>query len=218
MTEFSREVDEEYRKAQVAAIFKKYGNLIIGGLLAIVIGIGGWQFVQWRQTKAAQAAAVAFENALQLAATDKGAEAETALAAIAGDASSPYAALAKLRAAGVIAERDKEAGVKAFDAVAADATAELELRNAARIRAAYLLVDTASREDLTARVGDLAGAGGHWRHSAREILGLAAFKAGDMEAAAKSFEEIAVDPAAPQSMKSRAGLFIELARGAAAAK
>jgi hypothetical protein len=217
MTEFSREVDEEYRRAQIAAIFKKYGNLIIGALLLIVIGIGGWQFVQWRQTKAAQAAAVAFENALKLAGDAKGAEAEAALGAIAADASNPYAALAKLRQAGALSARDKPAGVKAFDAVAADATIELELRNAARIRAAYLLVDTAKREDITTRIGDLAGAGGNWRNAAREIIGLAAYRAGDMEGAAKSFEEIATDPAAPQGMRARADLFIELSRGAAKA-
>jgi hypothetical protein len=218
MTEFSREVDEEYRKAQVAAIFKKYGNLIIGALLLIVIGIGGWQFLQWRQMKTAQASAVAFDEALKLASEAKGADAEAALQAIAANAASPYSALARLRQAAAISVRDKEAGLKAFDAVAADAGVELELRNAARIRAAYLVVDAANLADMTARVGDLAVAGGNWRHGARELLGLAAYKSGDSEKAAQYFQEIATDPEAPRAMMSRAGIFIELVRGGAKPK
>ncbi len=58
-------------------------------------------------------------------------------------------------------------GVKAYDAVAADSAVEAELRSAARIRAAYLLVDTASLDELTKRVADLAVPGNAWRNSAR---------------------------------------------------
>ncbi len=100
MTEFSREVDEEYRRAQIAAIFKKYGNIIIGALLVIIVGVGGWQFLEWRKTMAAQASAVAFQAAIELSGDPaKAADAEKAFAAVAADSASPYAPLAKLRAA-----------------------------------------------------------------------------------------------------------------------
>jgi hypothetical protein len=218
MSEFSREVDEEYRRAQIAGIFKKYGNIIIGVLLLVVLGVGGWQFLQWRQKAAAETGAVAFENALKLSSEDKRAETETALAALAGDLSNPYSVLARLRQAGEIAKRDVAEGVKAYDAVAADQAVELELRNAARIRAAYLLVDTANVDDMTKRVADLAVPAGTWRNSARELLGLAHYKAGDFEKASPFFQEIATDLAAPQSMKSRADVIIEILRGSAKPK
>jgi hypothetical protein len=218
MSEFSREVDEEYRRAQIAGIFKKYGNIIIGVLLLVVLGVGGWQFLQWRQKVAAETGAVAFENALKLSSEDKTAETETALAALASDLSNPYSVLARLRQAGEIAKRDVAEGVKAYDAVAADQAVELELRNAARIRAAYLLVDTANVDDMTKRVADLAVPAGTWRNSARELLGLAHYKAGDFEKASPFFQEIATDLAAPQSMKSRADVIIEILRGSAKPK
>jgi hypothetical protein len=218
MTEFSREVDDEYRRAQIAAIFKKYGNLIIGVLLLIIVGVGGWQFLEWRQTKAAQASAVAFEKATVLSGEAKGDDAEKALALIAADATSPYATLAKLRAAAEIAKRDGAEGVKAYDAIIADSTAALEWKTVARIRAGYLLVDTASLDELTKRVGDLAEPAGIWRHSAREILGLVAYRTGDLEKSAQYFQAIATDPAAPESMTSRAAVIVELVRGAAKPK
>jgi hypothetical protein len=218
MTEFTREVDEEYRREQLTAIFKKYGNLIIGVVLLIVIGVGGWQFLQWRQTVAAQAGAVAYEKALALSTQNKGAEAEAALAAIAAETSNPYHGLATLRQAAEIAKRDAAEGVKAYDAIAADATLEAELKNAARIRAGYLLVDTAALDEITRRIADLAVPAGTWRNAAREILGLAAYRAGDTEKAAQAFQDIAIDPAASQSMKSRAEVIVQLVRGSAKAK
>jgi hypothetical protein len=52
------------------------------------------------------------------------------------------------------------------------------------LRAAYLLVDHGSYSDVSAEVEVLAVPGNPARHSAREALGLAAFKAGDLAKAA----------------------------------
>jgi hypothetical protein len=103
MTEFVKEVEEEYRRAQIAAIFKKYGNIIIGGLLLVIIGIGGWQFLEWRQNQAARQGAVAFERALKLAGEEKGKEAEEAFVAIGKESGNPYAPLARFRSAAELA-------------------------------------------------------------------------------------------------------------------
>ena len=50
-------------------------------------------------------------------------------------------------------------------------------------RAALILVNTASVDELKTRIGDLADPTSGWRHSAREILGLAAYRNGDLAGA-----------------------------------
>ena len=49
----------------------------------------------------------------------------------------------------------------------------------------------------------LAAPGNAWRHSAREMLGLAALKAGDYDAAGRWFDQIAADRDTPQGLRSR---------------
>ena len=82
----------------------------------------------------------------------------------------------------------------------------------ARLRAAMLLVDTVDLAGMKTRLDDLAATGGPWRNSARELLGLTAWRVGDLEAARGYFTEISDDPTAPQSTKARANLMLELIR------
>ena len=68
---------------------------------------------------------------------------------------------------------------------------------------------------MKTRLSDLAATGGPWRNAAREILGLTAWRVGDVEAARGYFDEIAGDQTATESMKSRAQLMLELIKSKA---
>jgi hypothetical protein len=65
-------------------------------------------------------------------------------------------------------------------------------------------VETGDPAALRARLLPLAGAESPWRFSAREIDGLLAARAGDAQAAAQRFRELADDPQAPPGVRSRA--------------
>jgi hypothetical protein len=82
----------------------------------------------------------------------------------------------------------------------------------ARLRAALILVDTASLADLEDRIGDLAATGEPWRHSAREILGLAAWREGDLATARKYYDQIAADQEKPADLQTRAQFMLALIR------
>jgi hypothetical protein len=73
-----------------------------------------------------------------------------------------------------------------------------------------ILADDASLDELTKRIGDLASTGNPWRHTARELLGLAAWRVGDMTASRKYFDEIVADQEAPQGIRSRAQFMLGL--------
>jgi hypothetical protein len=73
-----------------------------------------------------------------------------------------------------------------------------------------LVVDQVDFADLKRRIGDLAGVGNPWRHTAREILGLGAWRAGDYATAKGYFEEINNDQETPQGLRQRSQLMLAL--------
>ena len=105
--------------------------------------------------------------------------------------------LARLRAATVLADKgDTDGAVQAFDAVSADNAVPVLIRDIARLRAGILLVDNGSYDDVAKRVEVLAVDTNPLRHSARELLGLAAWKEGRLSDAQKFFDQIGNDEAA----------------------
>ena len=74
----------------------------------------------------------------------------------------------------------------------------------ARIRAAQLLVDTSSYPDLATRLEPATAPTATFRHTARELLALSAWRANDMTSARKWLDMIANDGETPPGMRSRA--------------
>lgn len=215
MTDIFREVDEEVRAQKLEAFWKKYSALVIAAILLLLAAVGGWRYYVHRAETAAAESAVRFEDALELSRQGKPAEAEKALNYLIGNGADGYRRLARFRAASELGATDPAAGAKAFDALAADASLDKTLQDLARLRAAALLVDTLTPEDLTARIGGLSQAGQPWRNGARELLGLSRYKAGDMKGASGYFEQLALDPAATEQMRQRAQIMLGLVRGGA---
>ncbi len=211
--EFIREVDEEYRRDQIAQIWARYNGLIIGVVILVIAGVGGWRYWQYSEQNRAQAAAVRYEDALRLARDDNGDEAEKALEVLAKDTSGGYAQLGRFRLAAQMGRTSQEEGAKAFDALASDPKVDPLWQGLARLRAAMLRMDSADQNALRQALEPLATPTGAWRHTARELLGLAGFKAGDMEAAGKWFDQIAADRETPPALRQRLEIYTALVAG-----
>jgi hypothetical protein len=213
MSDIFREVDEDIRRDQLKKIWDRFGIYVIGlavVIVAVTAGIRGWQYFQERQ---ARQAGDRFVAAMELIKDGKAEDAEAALAELVKDGSGGYPTLARFRLAVAKAEAgDTPGAVADLDAIAADSSAPQLIRDMARLRAGLLLVDTASVADLQARIGTLAQTGNPWRSSAREILGLAAWRSGDLVSAQKYFEEITKDQDRPQNVGARADLMLSLIR------
>ncbi|MDR6431672.1 MULTISPECIES: tetratricopeptide repeat protein [Brucella/Ochrobactrum group] len=212
---FIREVNEELRSERAKQVWKNFGPIVIGAAVAIVIGTAGWVGYQhWADGKA-NAAGDKFLAALDLAAAGKNDEAIAALDDLEKTGYGSYPVLARLRSASVLAAKgDATAAVAAFDAVAADNAIPAPMRDIARLRAAYLLVDSGSYDDVAKRVETLSADGNPMRSSARETLGLAAWKAERFDDAAKLYQQIANDTLAPANIRQRANTMLDLMRGA----
>jgi hypothetical protein len=210
MSDIFQEVDEEVRRERLMQLWKRYGNFVIAAAVIVVLGVGGWRGYQWWEAKKAAEAGGAFNSAVELLDTGKPAEAEAAFARLASQGPATYRVLARIREAAILSQRDPKAAVAAYDAIANDGSAGKSFQDLAAIRAAALLVDTAPLAEMTQRLEPLTKPDGPFRHSARELLALAAFKAGDKVAAKKWFDMIAGDSETPQSLRGRIDILMTL--------
>ena len=204
MSELFDEVDEDVRRDQLKKLWDQYSIYIIAGALLIIAGVGGWRGYQYLEAQKAAEAGAAFDKAVELSDANKHAEAEAAFNELAAKAPSGYRMLARMRAAGEVASRDPQAAAKMFDDIAADRSVGTEQQNLAKIRAAEMLLDTASYPEMLARLEPFTTPEATYRHTARELLALSAWRANDMAAARKWLDLIANDGETPPSMRSRA--------------
>ena len=203
MSDIFREVDEDVRRERLQQLWERHSNLIIALALLVVLAVGGWRgYEYWDGQKAAEAGA-AFEAAVALGEAAKHADAQAAFAKIATDGTSGYRILSRFREASEFAKSDPAAAVKAYDGLAADSSIGRALQDAAAVRAGLVLVDTAPLAELTARLESLTTADRPFRHLARELLALCAYRVGDPAAAQKWFDLIATDTDTPSGMRQR---------------
>ena len=204
MSELFDEVNEEVRRDQLKKLWDQYSIYIIALALLIIAGVGGWRGYQYLEAKRAAEAGAAFDKASELSEANKHAEAEAAFADLAAKAPWGYRMLARLRTAAEVASRDKPAAAKMFDDIAADTSVGAPERDLARIRAAQLLLETTTYPNMLQRLEPATAAGATFRHTARELLALSAWRANDTAATRQWLDLIANDGESPPSLRSRA--------------
>lgn len=208
---FIREVDEELRSDRMKSIWKNYGKYMIGLAVLIVVGTGAVRGYEYWTKQQASRSGDAFLAALNLAREGRQDEALAALRELETSGTGSYPALARMRAATVLADAgDVDAAISDFSVIGNDSSVPAAVRDIARVRAAYLLVDNGSYDDVVAQVEDLSGPDNPMRHSAREALGLAAWKAGELTTALEWFEQITGDTGVPQGITQRAEMMLDI--------
>jgi len=214
---FIREVNDEIRREQAQALWDRFGPAILGLAILVVLGTAAFVGYRYWDESRANRSGDAFSQALKLANDGKSDDALAALEQLEKDGYGAYPLLARMRAATVKADKgDFAAAVADFDGVAADTAIPQGIRDMARLRAALLLVDHGSFADVSSRVEALTSDTNTLRHTAREALGLAAWKEGKTQDALKLFDQIAADDGAPRNARQRATLMSELIRGSGA--
>ena len=208
---FIREVDEELRSDRMQEFWARYGKILIAAAVAIVVVTAGYRYYEYYTGTKAAEAGDAFMAAVQLADEGKQDEALAAFAELESRDSPAYKAMALMRGASELAAKgEAEEAIKKFDAIAASADADETMKAIARLRAGMLLVDTGTVTEVEARVGPLSAPGAPFRASAREAIGLAYFKAGDLDNAFKQYESLSTDVETPQALGQRVRIMLDL--------
>ena len=210
MSDIFQEVDEEVRREKLQQLWERHSNLIVALALLIVLAVGGWRGYEWWETKKAAESGAQFEAAITLAEAGKQAEAQAAFAKIAQDGSSGYRTLARFREAAELAKSDAGAAAKLYASLAADSSLDRALRDLAAVREGMILVDTAPLAELTAKLEPLTTADRPFRHTARELLALSAWRNGDTAAAKRWLDLIATDAETPAGTRARMDVLMTL--------
>ena len=198
MVDIFNEVEEDLRRDQYLKLWRRYGIWLAAASALLVVGTGAFSI--WRTWHADKLAAVseALVAASSLEADGKHREAAEAFAKLGEGAPGGYHVLAGLRQAAALATAGDMPG--AVTAACGDAA----LRELASLKAAFILVDTATPEDMAKRLAPLAAEGRPWRHSARELQALSALKQGRKDDARTILTAISDDQAAPEGLRGRA--------------
>src|SRR5690606_32506531 len=182
--------------------------------------VGTAAFVAWDHwtTNKANASGDIYLQALAQAREGKTDEAKASLEKLEAEGYGAYPVLARLRTATLLSQSgDFKGAVAGFDAVAADTSVPTSIRDMARLRAAFVLVDHGTYAEVAQRVEPLTADTNALRHSAREALALSAWKEGRAADAATLFDQITEDEATPMNLRRRAEMMSELIRGSGSA-
>jgi hypothetical protein len=203
-----REVDEEVRQEEYQKLWDRHGTKLIAAVVAAVLAVAGYEGYKYFQRGEAEKASVVYLDAVGKANDGKY---EDALAALKAVEHPGFAQLAKIREAAIIAAQgDLPKAIAAYDAIIADTSTDKVTADLARIRQGYLLVDTLSPDELLTKLGSFDKEGEPWRHAAREIFGLSAYRIKDFSMADRYMNAIFADPDAPQAVKQRAQVMVQL--------
>ncbi len=211
---FLREVDEAVRQERYKALWDKYGVYVLVLAVLIIVGVAGynaWTF--WRHSEAQKAGAT-FTEALTLDDTEQ-AKAKEMLEGLSKTGPGGYRVLARFQLAAADAKAGKiDEAVAAYDALAKDSSVDRILQGVAALQAASLRLDKADFSEMESRLKPFIDQNSGWRFSARELLGLSAYKHNDMREAERQFSALLGDQGTPRSLRERADMMLALIMGA----
>lgn len=208
---FFREVDEAVRHDRYKALWDRYGItvLVLGAcVIAGVAGYKGWTYWQERQS---QEAGAAFTQALTLKTGDDQAKAREVFSSLAESGPRGYRVLSRFQIASNQAKAgETDKAVASYDALATDGSVDPILQGLATVQAATLRLDSSDYAEMERRLKGLIDSNTAWRFSARELLGLSAYRHNDMRVAEEQFSALLSNQATPANLRERANMMLTL--------
>ncbi|MDM7957336.1 tetratricopeptide repeat protein [Blastomonas sp.] len=201
---FMREVDDALRQDQMAGIVQNYGKLILVGVVALLLALGGWFYYRSSQAQAAGERGEELTNALDAVRNNNLAGAANALKPLETADQPGYRAVSQLLAGAIAQEQDNpKAAAATFAKVAGDDSLPQPLRNLALIRQTAAEYDSLKPADVIARLKPLAVPGNPWFGSAGEMVAIAHMRMNKPELAGPLFLQLADDKQVPETIRSR---------------
>ena len=205
MGDIFQEVDEEVRREKFKSIWKAYGGHIIAAVVALVLGttiaVGWREYESRRQLEESNR----FMAAVELLKGAKYQEAASAFEELAENAEEGYSLISRFRAATAHKAGGNHANaVKTILGISSDSNIDELYRSLANLLIVMLKFEVEESDDLGTELKRMSGDDSIWRHSARELTGILAFKNGELELAKSEFQKLADDLGAPRGTRARA--------------
>lgn len=217
MVDLFDEVEEQLRSDRYKTLALKLAPWVIGALIAGLLVAGavwGWRTYTARVTAEASDT---YASALETLGAGRQEEAYAQFGKVAGSQAKGYASLALMQQGGIRLGQNRTAeAVKLFDEAAKRATSPL-VQDAARLKSALALLDTAPYADMEARLKPMLEDGRPYRVQAREALAFAKLLKGDTAGAREEFVVISLLSDAPEGARQRASAAMQLIDSGSAA-
>lgn len=204
------QVEEELRSERIKRFARIWLPIGAGvGAVALIGALGWWGYQTW-QTNEADKASAAYQRGLEAAAAGNFDQAGQAFGEAADTGSRGYKALALMQQAALAVEQNKtEEAIRLFDE-AAKAGKDPIIADAASLKAAYLLVDTAALDDLKARLEPLAGDKRPYAPLAKEALATVLLMHDKGADAREIFVQLQLGQDVPETVRQRANVAVQL--------
>ncbi|HTJ56421.1 MAG TPA: tetratricopeptide repeat protein [Devosiaceae bacterium] len=201
------EVTEELRRDRLHKSWRRFGPYLIGVAVLVVLVVAGNEGWKWYQSNSSSRSSDDLYQAFDLETGGDLAGAQKVLDQIIAQGSGQYPLIAKFRQAGLLAKQNaSDQALAAYDALATS-VGDPRLKGLALLLGANILVDKGDVPGVKSRIEGLLAPTDPLHTSAEETLGLAQYKAGDLNGALNTFEQVMNDPNAPQPTVGRMRLY-----------
>ena len=210
MTDLFEEVEEQLRSDRYRQFARTALPWLVGfAVIALAATLGYWGWDVYR-TKQVDTASEQYSEAMEAMGQGNADKARTLWTAASKSQAGAYKALSLMHLAAFEGEKKNTAGeVKLLDE-AAKAAPDAVIGDAARLKSAFALLDTASLKDLEGRLKPLMEDGHPYRVQAREALAFAKLNAGDLKGARGDFVVLSQSLDASQGVQARANAALGL--------
>jgi hypothetical protein len=210
VTDLFEEVEEQLRSDRYRTLARRALPWVIALLAAaLVAALAWWGYTTWREREAAKASE---QYAAALDAFAQGDETKAAQlwTEVSQSQAPAFKSLALMQLGGLQIADDKVQPAVAYFDQAAEAAPHVVIADAARLKSALALLDTAPYAELEKRLNPLVEDDRPYRIQAREALGFAKLLKGDMGGARGDFLVVSSSLDAPEGVRTRAKAAIEL--------
>lgn len=205
MSDFLREVDEDYRRDQLIGLWKRFGPLVIGAAIATVLAVAGVKGWNAYVAEERQARAEIYETAVMAVNEGRLNEAFANFIDLQDGNGEGYGVLSRFAQAKLLLLEDKVGeAVALYDAVAADGSTPDALQDYAVYLSAAAQFDMLSADQMQERLALMIQSGGVWAPLANELLAMSYLRESREEDAREILNVLSVDPTGAPGVAARA--------------
>jgi hypothetical protein len=210
LTDLFEEVEEQLRSDRYRSLAFKALPWALGLAAAVLVGFLAWWGWTHYQQQSVEKASGQYASALEALENGRTPQAVQLFTETSKSRAKGYKSLALLQLGGIeLSKKNVAKAVQLYDEAAAAAPDEV-IGDAARLKSAFALLDTAPLKEMEARLNPLLADGRPYRVEAREALAFSKLTAGDVAAARADFVIISGMLDAPEGARQRAKAAIGL--------
>jgi hypothetical protein len=204
VTDLFNEVEEELRAERLKTVAQKAAPWILGLVALILLAVGGYYGWRSYDQQTTAKASDAYGQGLEALVAGRKADADRLFGQVATSNAKAYKALALMQQGGLRMSDGKAREAAALFDKAAEAAPDEIIGDAARLKAAFAVMGSASFKEVELRLKPLTETERPYAVQAREALAFAKLAAGDLAGARGDFVVLSLLPGASEAAQGRA--------------